>query len=316
MPRTGDALLGSWEENPVGPAEVTSEHGLSRHFEKQSEPVDAIATGFPRLDAVCGDAGGGEGLGRGWMIVLAGATGVGKTRLALNVAANAVKTGKTVAYVSLEMSLEQVRTRIAAILSGEPVRSLERGKRFDPEAAEKATTEVRRICDSSGGKLLQNAGLLHDVKDVTAFMAYLQEHETPDLFVLDYAQLISCRSASSMYEAITTVSASLREFAKRNDAAVLVLSQFNRETTKEKGTRPDISGLLATSQLENDSDLVVMLSHADKDLQRSRRGEIEETILIVGKNRHGPLRAFPVRYENASLRIREKMPDEEERRVA
>ena len=76
--------------------------------QSKRQPVDAVETPFPTWNRMCRDEGGGQGLAKGWNVIVAADTGGGKSVLGLNMASHAFKTGAKVCYVSLEMSDTQL----------------------------------------------------------------------------------------------------------------------------------------------------------------------------------------------------------------
>ena len=82
---------------------------------------------------------------RGWHVILAGNTGAGKSIFALNIAAEAIRTGVTVGFCNLEMSAEQLQGRLLGILTGEPVAKMQRGKQFDPSMVERVTACLNEV---------------------------------------------------------------------------------------------------------------------------------------------------------------------------
>ena len=84
---------------------------LDALLERKQAPVDAVPTPIPAWNRVCHDEGGGLGLARGWNVTVAGNTGHGKSLLALNIGASAIRHGERVAFHSIEMSLMQLTTQ-------------------------------------------------------------------------------------------------------------------------------------------------------------------------------------------------------------
>jgi hypothetical protein len=100
---------------------------LDRIKARKLEPIDAVPTMLPTWNAHCRDSGGGVGLARGWHVTVGAKSGRGKSLIALNLAAAAVVYGERVAFISLEMTQEQLATRFLAIMSGVTIRDLEQG---------------------------------------------------------------------------------------------------------------------------------------------------------------------------------------------
>jgi replicative DNA helicase len=119
--------------------------------ERLAAPVRAIPTPFPELNALCMGMGGQRGLAYGWHVLAAGRSGLGKTFLAANLAAQALRDGESVAFHSLEMSWDELAVRMLAIVSGEPHWRLSPGQTLQPRSLPSGTAgdgrRTRRTAD-------------------------------------------------------------------------------------------------------------------------------------------------------------------------
>ena len=102
-------------------------------------PIDALPTPFPSWNRACRMHGGSQGLARGWHTVVAGSSGAGKSLVALNMSAHALRCGHSVAWVSLEMSREQLLLRKLGIATSRNLRDLEPGPAHDAGAFNRRT---------------------------------------------------------------------------------------------------------------------------------------------------------------------------------
>lgn len=277
---------------PVGEA------SLKALWLKNQEPVSAVATMLPSWNQMCRDEGGGEGLAHGWHIGLAGRTGAGKSIIGLNVAAHAAKKGHKVGYLSLEMSRDQLVTRSLAIVSGVPVRYLEPGKTYNEDRFQEA---AQLWVDQIDQMLYVNPLPITTLEQVERAIRVAHEEAGVRVFITDYLQLAWVAGAKSLVDQITEVSHTIRGLAQKLKVVSVGLSQFNRETSKSKD-RPDVTGLMAGSSLENDSDQVVLLDHTTYK-KVSERSAIQE--LLLAKNRHGPIGRIAVQWDYETLRITE-----------
>lgn len=284
--------------------DVLDRDRFSRLLEHQLSPIDAVATPFPSWNRCCRDEGGGEGIARGWHILGAARTGVGKSILALNVASHAMRCGETVCFVSLEMSQRQVETRLMAIVSGLSVRSLEKGRDFDRGAFREAAEKF----DTLPGSFLTNRSPIHDVRGVTRSIQAIHEIHGCRFFIVDYLQLAGNPNDP---ESITEVSHAVRQQAKDLQAITFGLSQFNRSTSVQTDTPPTINGLMGGSALENDADQVVMIDHSKLEESWKAGQKIGwDTNLMLDKNRHGPTGDVPIHFNSSTLQMRELYEDE------
>lgn len=276
---------------------------LKSAIQRACEPVDAVPTPFPSWNNACRDEGGGEGLAKGWHVIVAGGTGTGKSLVALNMAAAAMRAGQQVCYLSLEMSQNQLVTRLMAIVTGNSVRCLERGKSFDLGVAQTAITEYEDLLERSGGSIRVNAHPLRDLTDIDLVFGYYTTREKCTVFIVDYLQLAWAGSAKSMLESITEISHSIRMRAHEQNVVSIGLSQFNRQTSTNREDRPSVEGLMGGSPLENDADQVVLLDHTSYERQGSAKAQGK---LLLAKNRHGPQVEIPVEWDYKNLQIRER----------
>lgn len=287
---------------------------LDSFAKRQQAPVDAIPTPFEKWNRQCRDDGGGVGIARGWIVTVAGATGHGKSLAALNLAWKAIEAGESVAFVSLEMTHQQIANRFYSIATGVPVHKIERGPGFDPSAFEVVKQRIRALrVRSQWGAMLVNSEPLFRTTDVVQYMKHLRDNGLPggrtstcEYFVLDYMQLVGTGSEKTILDRVTEVSTAVREFAKREHVTVIALSQLNRMTSRDRTAPPLVQGLMGGSPLENDSDQVLLLDHS----RYERRGTTARTWIILGKNRHGGTGEIAVEWDYATLRCREAMSDE------
>ena len=277
---------------------------IRRYLEELQQPVEAIATPFDSWNNQCRDAGGGVGLALGWHVVVAGSTGHGKSLMALNIAAEAIRAGESVAFMSIEMSTAQIASRLYAILTDTDVRLLERGNTPPPEVE-------RRLCEiheETGGRFLTNEQPVHEITQIQKQIRYWVEEKGARLCIIDYLQLATSRTAETLYNEVSDISSRVIELAKQLNVVTVGLSQMNRRTSGDGSTTPAIQGLIGSSSLENDADQVLLLDHS-----RYERGDRSaKTWALLAKNRHGALGEIPIHWDYRSLRVREADPDEED----
>ncbi len=279
--------------------------GLEALRYRQGQPPDAVPTFLPSWNGSCRGEGAGVGLARGWFVVIAGATGAGKTLVALNVVYEALKYGEKVLYISLEMSWEQLITRLRAIATGLDIRCLEWGDGFDESEAEAADASLLGL----PGQLFYNKLPIWKLDDVRELMESYRETEGIRFFILDYLQLVSPGGSERIFEATMKVSQQLRFAAQSLDAVCVAVSQFNRQTSANRSDRPIVQGLLGGSSTENDASQVLLLDHTRR--KRDEHVHTEKTFLLLAKNRHGPQGEIAVEFDFRTMRVREAKPDEE-----
>jgi len=266
-------------------------------------PIDAVPTPFPSWNAACRGAGGGTGLARGWHITLAGNTGQGKSLVALNIGASALRAGENVAFVSLEMTLSELATRMLAIISGENVRALEQGDDFNSDTFDRAGRAIAEIHERTGGTLYVNRNSVSDLDKIEAAIKYQHEHHGCRFMIVDYMQLAHVAKARNDIDRITEVSHTIRRLAAELKIVTVGLSQYNRETSKDKDRAPAPQGLHGGSALENDSHQVLLLDHTS--YARDNLTNSATTKLLLAKNRHGPQAMIELRYNYRDLSVAE-----------
>jgi len=233
-------------------------------------------TGFTRLDGII------SGLNKSDLIIIAARPGMGKTSFAMNIAVNVAKnSGKDVVTFNLEMSKDQLATRILASEALVDSNSLRNGR---------ISTE-----DDSWTRLATSAGYLCTLPlyiDDTANMtvqqmkAKLRRVKNLGLVIIDYLQLMSSTSKSdNRVVVISEITRQLKVMAKELNVPVILLSQLSRGVESRTDKRPMLSDLRESGSIEQDADIVLFLYRDAYYNKESTRQNISEC--IVAKNRHG-----------------------------
>ncbi len=277
---------------------------FNRLDEKKKAPITAIPTPYPKWNRHCRDEGGGEGLARGWYVVYGAKTGTGKSIMGINLAVHAFRTGHKVAYVSLEMSLEQLMTRAMAIFSGIHVTRLEHGPDYEPLDANTVKLGWTGCAKKNGGALWLNKDAVSHLDDLLAIVHDMVAVQGCSFVVVDYLQLIWTGAASEILHRITEVSNGVRAITKKHNIVTVGLSQFHRQGSRSDAS-PVPTDLMGGSPLENDADQVLLLDHTSYD-DYSAGSQLRYTILLA-KNRHGSCGSIPVVFDKSNLRITEEV---------
>ncbi|MDE7011346.1 MAG: replicative DNA helicase [Oscillospiraceae bacterium] len=249
--------------------------------------LPGLPSGFSAVDQKI------HGLNKSDLILLAARPGVGKSSFALNIALNVAKQSKkTVAVFSLEMSKEQLLTRL---ISSEGLVDLSR-------------LMTGRLSANDWGKLTQAARVLRqtdiridDNPMLTAadMNAKCRRLDNLGLVVIDYLQLMSSSggkgySGESRQQAVSDISRMLKIMAKELDVPVLCLSQLSRANEKREDKRPMLSDLRDSGAIEQDADIVMFLYREDYYKEETENKNIAEC--SVAKNRHGETGRVPLRW--------------------
>ncbi|MCL2586746.1 MAG: replicative DNA helicase [Firmicutes bacterium] len=245
--------------------------------------IRGLKTGFFGLDNIT------NGLQRSDLIILAARPSVGKTALGLNMCMNAaLKYGAKVAVFSLEMSKEQMTTRVVCSVAKV---SLSRAMKGNLEAE-----EWKRIWEANA--LLAQANIHFDDNSMITPAEILRKcmkikrESGLDLVMIDYLGLMS--SANSRRESrqveVADNSRMMKIMAKELDIPVLLLSQLNRGIEARQGVegKPRLSDLRESGAIEQDAD-IVMFIHKEKNDETGRANDNHEAELLIEKHRNGPL---------------------------
>lgn len=264
------------------------------------ESVKPISTGIGDLDRVI------TGLNRSDLILLAARPGMGKTSFALNIARYVASTAKkTVAFFSLEMSKEQLASRLLsteALVGGTKLRT---GKLSDEEWTRLvAAGDVLSKCDFY---LDATPGIT-----VAEIKSKLRRLKNIDLVVIDYLQLMtSGRRIDNRVQEVSEITRNLKILAKELNVPLICLSQLNRSAEKRDDHRPMISDLRESGSIEQDADIILFLfregyyDKGDND-DESAPGPVSDQNkgeCIVAKNRHGETRSVNLHWQGEFMRF-------------
>lgn len=262
-----------------------------------------LKTGIDALDSVL------RGLGPGDFMLLGGATSMGKTSLALEIAGNvAIHQRKSVGFWSLEMTDDQLAARLASARSRVPYANL-RDAHDMPENDFRAWIEASQAIADAPLRIVPK-----HIRDLAAGHAALRRVKREfgnklDLVIVDYAQLVR-GMGKSRFEQMTEVSIGLKSMAGMLGCPLIGLVQLSRQIGERDDKRPQLSDIKETGQFENDADQVVFCHREGYWMERQgpkadRGGNITEEAklqweadlravqnvmeVIVRKNRHGRL---------------------------
>jgi len=277
---------------------------------EQQKPITAVPTPFGAWNEMCRGDGGREGLALGWHTVIGGATNMGKTMLALNLAARALREGYDVGLVSLEMSVTQIQQRLYSILTGIEGDELGRGT-YEPARTRDLHTMLGELKEKHGQQpmFLINKAPIRDVTDILESLEWFRQEFNVRVFVVDYLQLCTSGIEEEIRRQVARVSGELFTYAHHKGALTIALSQLNRFATRDRKVPPQVESLTESSSLENDADMVVLLDHSNYE-KDTLKPWLHRTWIKVGKNRHGAKGDVPIEWDWKTFRAREAMPDE------
>ena len=280
---------------PIGDVILETFDRLDLLNSEESELYKGIPTGIGLLDNVI------TGLNRSDLILLAARPGMGKTSFALNIAKHvALKCKRKVAFFSLEMTKEQLASRLLsmeALISGTTLRT---GKL--------STDEWVRLIEA-GDVLSKTNMYLDDTPgiNVPEIKAKLRRLKEVDLLIIDYLQLMSAsRRIDNRVQEISEITRNLKILAKEFNVPVLTLSQLSRASEQRAEHKPQLSDLRDSGSIEQDADIVLFLYR--EDYYKNSEGGSEDADknsgeCIVAKNRHGETRSVPLHWQGEFMRF-------------
>lgn len=233
-----------------------------------------VPTGFKNLDDVLGG-----GMIREGMYVLAARPGRGKTTFAINITCNALKQGKRVLFITLEMSREQLVSRMVALKVGK----LTATNILNNEIPQTLMDEVTAVlCEVSNYPFWFNRRSTLDLQEINL----LAKQVKVDLVVIDYLGLMQHKEGRTIYEKVTATSNGIKRMARSLGVPVLCLVQLNREVEGRKNDPPRMYDLRDSGAIEQDADAVLLLH--SYELEDGSEYDATPIELHVAKNRHGP----------------------------
>ena len=267
-------------------------HQRIEHIKNHPDETEGVKTKLISLDRVL------NGFHKSDLILLAARPSMGKTALALNMAANASMTGKIVAIFSLEMSRGQLANRLLSTSSGVDSQRINTGIDLSYDDMEKlliATEELSRlnlyIDDTAGLTMFEMRSKLRRLKQEAGL----------DFVIIDYLQLMQGGRQENRQQEISEISRSLKALARELDVPILALSQLSRSVEMRAEKKPQLSDLRESGSLEQDADIVLFL-YRDEYYNKSEDNEnIAE--LIVAKNRNGPTTAIHLQFQKEIMRF-------------
>ena len=253
-----------------------AEHFME-NFKKKQEKM--IQTGFESVDRVIGSFCGGD------YIALGGATGMGKTSIALNFTKMFCAMGNKVLYCSLEMPLEQLQNRYASMTVGLNASKF-RSTGFTKEEFEKYQEALNTLNEWSLYVLCDYNLTVEKLK----IYAMEQMKHGLDVIVIDYLGLLNGYNNKALYEKSTIISRKIKVLATELNIPILVLVQLNRSLKDRADKRPILSDIRESGAIEQDADFV-LFAHRPYvySNDESQKNDLE---IIVAKNRHGESNAI------------------------
>ena len=310
---------------------LTDSIDMAANAYRRDGGLSGIATGFKDLDQKMG------GLQPSDLLIIAGRPSMGKSAFASNIAfhvAHAFKAeqrpdgheevvdGAIVGFFSLEMSAEQLATRIVAEQAAIPSERIRRGKidkdEFDRlvEAAQKLQSLPLYIDETGGISIAQLA----------ARARRLKRQKGLGLIIVDYLQLLTGstrRASEGRVQEITEITTRLKALAKELNVPIIALSQLSRQVEQREDKRPQLADLRESGSIEQDADVVIFIFREEYYIERSQPREGTKEHLewqdemaaaegladaIIAKQRHGPTGTVRMQFQAEVTRFSDFVP--------
>jgi len=276
---------------------------------KNEEGIVGVPTGLRDLDDRLG------GLHKSDLVIIAGRPSMGKTALATNIAFNAAQklqeSGKksSVAFFSLEMSSEQLSTRILAEQSRIKSNDIRRG-RISEEQFDKFIETSKNISELP---LFIDETPAISIAALSNRARRIKRIHNLDLIVIDYIQLMrAVNTKDGRVQEISEITQGLKALAKELSVPVLALSQLSRAVEQRDDKKPQLSDLRESGSIEQDADVVMFVyreayylerkqprpatvEHAEWQAKMNEVSNLAE--IIIGKQRHGPTGNIMLEFE-------------------
>ncbi len=273
----------------------------------RGQRVTGIETGFVDLDNMT------SGLQAGELIVVAARPSLGKTALALNIAAHAsIEKQKVVGVFSLEMSKESLVIRLLCSEARIDSHKLRTGF-SSREDWSRMTAALGRL--SEAPLYIEDTPAL-SIMQIRAKARRLKAEKGLDLLIVDYLQLVSGQGRfENRTQEVSYISRSLKSIAKELKVPVVALSQLSRAPEQRPGQRPQLSDLRESGSIEQDADVVIFIFRERKPTDEQEGGEEfahsgSETRLIIGKQRNGPTGEVPIVFLKPYAKFENRAPDD------
>nr|DAF66862.1 MAG TPA: DnaB-like replicative helicase [Bacteriophage sp.] len=255
--------------------------GIDNYIRKLDDKPEYISTGLRMLD-------NNLHLVPGNFVVIGGRPSAGKTALSLQLACEIAKSGRKVAYFSLETDPDTLYARIIANQLGVPLHTV-KNKTVSID-------ELDRLADIKKYPLFVRSAAGKSVGWIRTQSIRMQAK----VVFIDYLQLIHQAGAKDRYSAVTEISMALHEFAQATGTLVVALAQLNRETARA-GIPPTAADLRESGQIEQDADAIILLAQKVKTQKRPE----EHYHFALEKNKEGNVGPLDITFQMETQQFKE-----------
>ena len=284
--------LKTTEFKPIQDVLVKTQDDLEFLAANKSD-ITGIPCGFYDLDKITS----------GWhpnqLIIIAARPGMGKTAIALNMATNmAIQAKKSVAIFNMEMSAEQLVTRMLSSVGQIPGDKLKTGN-LEHNDWKKVNEAISRLSDT---KMFIDDNAGQTVAEIRSKCRRLKSSPSGlDVVIIDYLTLIQSAtkggsSGQNRQQEVADISRALKTMAMELEIPVIALSQLSRGIEQRVDKKPMLSDLRESGAIEQDADLVAFLHCSDEEKEK------EDSLMefVIRKHRNGPLKDIPLIFQRAT----------------
>lgn len=271
--------------NALVPFSVSLSEAYDRVLQlSTSEELPGVPTGIEKLDQKLGN------LKESQVYVIASRPGVGKTSVELTLTLGAAKFSRCIAFFSLEMSRDQLVSRLLAQETKINLQLMESGK-LSGAHWETFTSTIDRMNDLK--IFIDDTPAITPLQIQSKCRRLLMMGHGLDLIMIDYLQLMKPgASAENRTQEIGLITRSLKTLAKELHVPIVVAAQLNRDIERRADKRPQLSDLRESGDIEADADVVIFLHQPDP----LAKGDVLPMELIIAKHRNGPTGTVPVNF--------------------
>lgn len=270
----------------------TFEHLSS--IKNHAKGITGITTGFKRLDELT------SGFQRGDLIVLAARPSMGKTAIALDLTSSAAREGAVIGFFSLEMSAEQLTTRLLSSQAG-----ISHSKLRNAAISSDEWLDLTYVAgDLANLKIYIDDTAVLNLMELRAKARKLKKEKGLDVLVVDYMQLLRSHVRhENRHQEVSEISRSLKALAKELEIPIIAISQLSRAVDSRTDKRPMLSDLRESGAIEQDADLIMFLYRDVVYHPETEHPEAAE--LIIGKQRNGPVGTVYLNFLNDLTKFEE-----------
>ena len=288
------------------------------YLDTETTKVEKVKTGIHFIDNELTKGG----LEKGWFVVFAAGTGIGKTTLMTNIAAESFKLGHKVLYISLEMTEKEIARRIDSLLTGIPLSDLMNVKSGDPEYATRSSLNFSSQVDLHQQVVTRLKEVIKDVadKDADLVITYYPSMSITasyvrnilgefrlmgkefDIVIIDFADYFKSTTTSDApyWESVAEAFKYLPGIARENNVVIITATEINKRDA-ERG-EITLASVYGSSAKSFGADLVLGIERTGDSVDRL--GDSGLRLVRVLKYRHGPaLKDFRIMFDRKTLKI-------------